>query len=46
MSVNPVLAALVGWIVLSQRLGWIEWTAIATVVCANALSILTSGQGR
>ena len=46
MSVNPVLAALVGWIVLSQRLGWIEWTAIAAVVCANTLSILTSGEGR
>ncbi|WP_369244068.1 DMT family transporter [Streptomyces sp. R41] len=46
MSVNPVLAAVVGWIVLSQRLGWVEWTAVATVVCANALSILTSREGR
>ncbi|WP_406481218.1 EamA family transporter [Streptomyces sp. NBC_01615] len=42
MSVNPVLAAVVGWIVLGQRLGWIEWTAITAVVCANALSILSS----
>ncbi|MFF4351138.1 DMT family transporter [Streptomyces sp. NPDC001530] len=42
MSVNPVLAAVVGWIVLSQHLGWTDWAAIAAVVCANALSILTT----
>ncbi|MFE9864387.1 DMT family transporter [Streptomyces sp. NPDC005506] len=40
MSVNPVLAAMVGWIVLGQNLGWIEWAAMATVVWANAISIL------
>lgn len=40
MSVNPVLAAVVGWIVLGQNLGWIEWAAMATVVWANAISIL------
>ncbi|WP_405895009.1 EamA family transporter [Streptomyces sp. NBC_01527] len=40
MSVNPVLAAMVGWIVLGQNLGWIEWAGMATVVCANAISIL------
>ncbi|WP_149823874.1 EamA family transporter [Streptomyces tailanensis] len=39
MSVNPVLAALVGWIMLGERLGWVEWTAIGAVVAANALSI-------
>ncbi|MER5177639.1 EamA family transporter [Streptomyces sp. NPDC002896] len=42
MSVNPVLAAVVGWIVLGQSLGWIEWAAIAAVVAANAVSILMS----
>jgi inner membrane transporter RhtA len=42
MSVNPVLAAVVGRIVLGQRLGWTEWASIAAVVAANALSILTS----
>lgn len=42
MSVNPVLAAVVGWVVLGQRLGWTEWASIAAVVAANALSILTS----
>lgn len=40
MSVNPALAAVVGWIVLGQNLGWIEWAAMATVVGANAISIL------
>ncbi|MFB7930302.1 EamA family transporter [Streptomyces sp. NPDC056039] len=42
MSVNPVLAAVVGWIVLGQNLGWTEAAAIAAIVVANALSILTS----
>ncbi len=40
MSVNPVLAAVVGWIVLGQNLGWTEWAGMATVVWANAISIL------
>ncbi|MES4905808.1 MULTISPECIES: EamA family transporter [unclassified Streptomyces] len=40
MSVNPVLAAVVGWIVLGQRLGWIEWAGVGAVVVANALSIM------
>ncbi|MGW3566809.1 EamA family transporter [Streptomyces sp. NPDC000941] len=39
MSVNPVLAAVVGWIVLGQRLGWIEWAGVGAVVVANTLSI-------
>lgn len=42
MSVNPVLAAVVGWIVLGQRLGWPEWAGVGAVVVANALSIGTS----
>ncbi|MFF5973257.1 DMT family transporter [Streptomyces sp. NPDC012769] len=42
MSVNPVLAALVGRIGLGQRLGWADAAAIGAVVTANALSILTS----
>jgi inner membrane transporter RhtA len=41
MSVNPVLAAVVGWTLLGQRLGWAEWAGIAAIVAANALSILT-----
>lgn len=40
MSVNPVLAALVGRLVLGQDLGWTEWAGIGAVVAANSLSIL------
>ncbi|MEV6118741.1 EamA family transporter [Streptomyces sp. NPDC052109] len=42
MSINPVLAALVGWVVLGQGLGLPEWTGIGAVVAANALSIATT----
>ncbi len=41
MSVNPVLAALVGLLVLGQHLGGAEWAAIGAVVAANAVSIAT-----
>ncbi|MFE7167838.1 DMT family transporter [Streptomyces sp. NPDC057616] len=40
MSVNPLLAALVGRIGLGQHLGWTQWASIAAVVAANTLSIL------
>ncbi|MGW2746519.1 EamA family transporter [Streptomyces sp. NPDC001450] len=42
MSVNPVLAAVVGWIVLGQGLGAPEWAGIGAVVAANATSIVTA----
>ncbi|SFF59710.1 EamA family transporter [Streptomyces mirabilis] len=42
MSVNPVLAGLVGWIVLGQNLDWTEWTGIGAVVSANVLGILAA----
>ncbi|MFR9729691.1 EamA family transporter [Saccharopolyspora sp. MS10] len=42
MSVNPVLAALVGLVVLGQPLGWPEWTAIGAIVAANAVAVLTT----
>ncbi|MEU1791811.1 EamA family transporter [Streptomyces sparsogenes] len=45
MSVNPVLAAVVGWIVLGQRLGWTEWAGMGAVVAANALSITARHRG-
>ncbi|MEU8876986.1 EamA family transporter [Streptomyces javensis] len=41
MSVNPVLAALVGRVGLGQSLGWTEWISVGAIVVANALSILT-----
>ena len=41
MSVNPLLAVLVGWVVLDQMLGLIEWLAIAAIVAANATAAIT-----
>jgi inner membrane transporter RhtA len=42
MSVNPVLAALVGLAILDQSPGWAEWLAITTIVAANTVSVLTT----
>jgi inner membrane transporter RhtA len=39
MSVNPLLAALIGLVVLRQSLGLIDWIAIAAIVTANVASI-------
>jgi inner membrane transporter RhtA len=39
MSVNPVLAALAGLVVLGQRLGVAEWAGIGAVVVANAVAM-------
>jgi inner membrane transporter RhtA len=39
MSVNPVLAAVIGLVVLHQALGPADWAAIAAIVTANAVSI-------
>lgn len=41
MSVNPVLAAAVGFVVLGQSLQWGEWLSIAAIVTANTLSVLS-----
>ena len=46
MSVNPVLAALVGWLGLGQRLGWTEALGIGAVVGANALAVATRPPNR
>lgn len=45
MSVNPVLAAAVGLVVLDQSLPWSAWLAITAIVAANAVSALTAGAG-
>ncbi|MFV2119190.1 EamA family transporter [Streptomyces sp. Act-28] len=39
MSVNPVLAAVIGRVVLGQDLDWTAWAAITAIVAANALSM-------
>jgi inner membrane transporter RhtA len=44
MSVNPVLAALVGLIVLDQRLDRVAWFAIAVIVTANAVTAATGAR--
>lgn len=45
MSVNPVLAALVGLVVLDQSPGWAEWGAIGAIVAANSVSVLRRAAG-
>nr|WP_223736845.1 EamA family transporter [Streptomyces purpurogeneiscleroticus] len=45
MSVNPVLAAVVGLLLLDQHLGWTEGAGIGAVVAANACALL-AGNGR
>ena len=44
MSVHPVLAALVGTVLLGQVLGLHEWTGIAVVVLANATAVAAAGR--
>ncbi|WP_234995730.1 EamA family transporter [Streptoalloteichus hindustanus] len=44
MSVNPVLAALVGMVVLDQRLDWAAWAAIAVIVSANATAVASTAR--
>ena len=44
MSVNPVAAALVGWIVLGEGLPPTDWLAIGAIVAANAVSALAAAR--
>jgi inner membrane transporter RhtA len=44
MSVHPVLAALVGTVLLGQVLGLHAWAGIAVVVVANATAVAASGR--
>lgn len=39
MSINPVLAALIGWLLLGQQLPVVAWVAIAVIVTANVVSV-------
>ena len=43
MSVNPVLAALVGLVVLHQEPAVVDWVAILVIVSANAVAISFGG---
>jgi inner membrane transporter RhtA len=40
MSLNPVLAALIGAILLHEELGAVEWVGIALIVTANTAALL------
>jgi inner membrane transporter RhtA len=44
MSVNPVLAALVGLVLLGQALPWTAWLAIAAIAGANAASAFATSR--
>lgn len=46
MSVNPVLAAILGMMILGHTLPAVDWLAIAAIVIANAVSIATAGRHR
>ena len=39
MSVNPLLAAAVGAVVLGEALGPLDWMAIGLIVTANAVAL-------
>jgi inner membrane transporter RhtA len=41
MSVNPVLAALIGLVVLGQGLNWLAWLGMSAIVAANLAAALT-----
>lgn len=45
MSLNPVLAALVGLVVLDQHLDAAAWTAVGVVVGANTVAVTASSSG-
>ncbi|MCI2423757.1 EamA family transporter [Saccharopolyspora sp. K220] len=42
MSINPVLAATVGLVLLGQTLHTSEWLSIAAIVTANVVAVLTA----
>jgi inner membrane transporter RhtA len=46
MSVHPVLASLVGLVVLGQVPAPVEWLAVAAIVGANAVSVLSATRPR
>ena len=44
MSVNPVLAALIGLIVLGQDLNWLAWLGMSAIVAANLATAAISSR--
>ena len=44
MSVNPLCAALAGWVVLGQRLDLLSWLAILVIAGANTVAVAAAGR--
>jgi len=42
MSINPVMAALIGTAVLGQRLDWAAWLAMLVIVVANVVCMASA----
>jgi inner membrane transporter RhtA len=40
VSASPAVASLIGFVMLGERLSWVQWAAIACIVCASAGSAL------
>ena len=45
MSLAPATAALAGWVLLGQRLSWLEIVGLALVVCASAGAVWATRKG-
>ncbi|WP_372395830.1 EamA family transporter [Azospirillum sp. HJ39] len=45
VSASPAVAALIGFAMLGERLGWVQWAAIGLIVCASAGSALGKAGG-
>jgi inner membrane transporter RhtA len=41
VSASPAVASIIGFIMLGERLGWLQWAAIGLIVLASAGSALT-----
>jgi inner membrane transporter RhtA len=41
MSLDPAMGALSGLCFLGERLGWVQWAAIASIMAASAGSAVT-----
>lgn len=45
VSASPAVAALIGFLMLGERLSWLQWAAIACIMCASAGSALGKAAG-
>jgi inner membrane transporter RhtA len=43
VSASPAVASLIGFVMLGERLSWVQWAAIACIVCASAGGALKAG---